>query len=103
MLRNKILVARALALSLLIVLSLSGLAKKKTLVILHTNDTHSTVMPLNKNLADTMLAGRAGYLRRVEMIKEQRKQYPDLLLFDSGDFSQGSPYYTLFKGDVEIG
>ena len=23
--------------------------------------------------------------------------------FDSGDFSQGSPYYTLFKGDVEIG
>lgn len=103
MLRNKILVARALALSLLMVLSLSGLAKKKTLVILHTNDTHSTVMPLNKNLADTMLAGRAGYLRRVEMIKEQRKQYPDLLLFDSGDFSQGSPYYTLFKGDVEIG
>jgi 2',3'-cyclic-nucleotide 2'-phosphodiesterase (5'-nucleotidase family) len=50
MLRNKILVARALALSLLIVLSMSGLAKKKTLVILHTNDTHSTVMPLNKNL-----------------------------------------------------
>ena len=103
MLRNKIFVARALALSLLMVLSLSGLAKKKTLVILHTNDTHSTVMPLNRNLADTMLAGRAGYLRRVEMIKEQRKQYPDLLLFDSGDFSQGSPYYTLFKGDVEIG
>jgi 5''-nucleotidase/2'',3''-cyclic phosphodiesterase and related esterases len=37
------------------------------------------------------------------MIKEERKKHPDLLLFDSGDFSQGSPYYTLFKGDVEIG
>ena len=24
-------------------------------------------------------------------------------IFDSGDFSQGSAYYTLFKGDVEIG
>ena len=26
-----------------------------------------------------------------------------MLLFDSGDFSQGSPYYTLFKGNVEAG
>jgi len=60
-------------------------------------------MPLNANLADTLLAGRGGFLRRVAMVKEQRKQNPDLLLFDSGDFSQGSPYYTLFKGDVEIG
>ena len=37
------------------------------------------------------------------MLKEERKKHPGLLLFDSGDFSQGSPYYTLFKGDVEIG
>jgi 5'-nucleotidase len=37
------------------------------------------------------------------MLKEQRQQHPDLLLFDSGDFSQGSGYYTLFKGEVEIG
>jgi len=77
--------------------------KNKQLVILHTNDTHSCVMPLNPNLADTMLAGRGGFVRRVAMIKEQRQQHPDLLLFDSGDFSQGSSYYTMFKGDVEIG
>ena len=25
------------------------------------------------------------------------------MLFDSGDFSQGSGYYTLFKGEVEVG
>ncbi len=37
------------------------------------------------------------------MIKEQRSQNPSLLLFDSGDFSQGSGYYTLFKGEVEVG
>ena len=37
------------------------------------------------------------------MVKEQRQQHPDLLLFDSGDFSQGSGYYTLFKGEVEVG
>lgn len=76
---------------------------QKTLTILHTNDTHSTIMPLNPNLADTMLADRGGYLRRMNMIRQQRQQDHDLLLFDSGDFSQGSAYYSLFQGDVEIG
>lgn len=78
-------------------------ARKKNIVILHTNDTHSCVEPLNPTLADTMKAGRGGFIRRVEMVREERKECPDLLLFDSGDFSQGSPYYTLFKGDVEVG
>ena len=36
------------------------------------------------------------------MVKEQRKLNPGLLLFDSGDFSQGSSFYTLFKGEVEV-
>ena len=77
--------------------------KQKQLVILHTNDTHSTILPLNPNLDDQDLSGRGGFLRRINLIKEQRQQHPDLLLFDSGDFSQGSGYYTLFKGEVEIG
>ena len=67
-----------------------GYAQQRTLTILHTNDTHSTVMPLNKNLADTMLADRGGFIRRVAMIQEERQRDPELLLFDSGDFSQGS-------------
>ena len=80
-----------------------GAKKHKQLVVLHTNDTHSTVMPLNVNLENKDLAGRGGFVRRVNMIKEERQQNPDLLLFDSGDFSQGSGYYTLFKGEVEVG
>ena len=76
---------------------------QKTLTILHTNDTHSCILPLNKNLADTMLADRGGYLRRVALVNEERQKDPDLLLFDSGDFSQGSAYYTMFRGDVEVG
>ena len=86
-----------------ILFHLSFCVAQKTLTILHTNDTHSCIMPLNANLPDTMLAGRGGYLRRVAMIKEERRSDPDLLLFDSGDFSQGSGYYTMFKGDVEVG
>ena len=85
----------------LCLLALTATAQKK-LIILHTNDTHSCIMPLSEHLADTMLAGRGGFLRRLEMIKQERKKHPDLLYFDSGDFSQGSPYYTLFKGDVEV-
>ena len=77
--------------------------KHKQLVILHTNDTHSTILPLNPNIDNKDLAGRGGFLRRINMIKEQRSQNPSLLLFDSGDFSQGSGYYTLFKGEVEVG
>lgn len=85
-------------------LPLNTVAKKhKQLVILHTNDTHSTIMPLNPNLDNKELAGRGGFLRRVNLVKEERSQHPNLLLFDSGDFSQGSGYYTLFKGEVEIG
>lgn len=84
--------------------ALSGQAKKhKQLVILHTNDTHSTIFPLNIEFPDTMKAGRGGFLRRIAMLKEERQKHPDLLYFDSGDFSQGSGYYTLFKGDAEIG
>lgn len=80
-----------------------GAKTKKQLVVLHTNDVHSCIMPLNENLDNKDLAGRGGFVRRVNMIKEQRALHPDLLFFDSGDFSQGSGYYTLFKGEVEIG
>lgn len=77
--------------------------KPKQLVILHTNDTHSTIFPINEQLPDTMKAGRGGFLRRLAMLKEERQRHPDLLYFDSGDFCQGSAYYTMFKGDVEVG
>ena len=84
--------------------ALTATAKKqKQLVILHTTDTHSCIMPLNENLDNKDLAGRGGFLRRVNMVKEQRQLHPNLLLIDSGDFSQGSGYYTLFKGEVEVG
>lgn len=80
-----------------------GAKKQKQLVILHTNDTHSTILPVSAQLPDTMKAGRAGFLRRIAVLKEERAENPDLLYFDSGDFFQGSAYFTMFKGDVEIG
>lgn len=100
----KRLVMGVLPFCLFTVSPLDVVAKKhKQLVVLHTNDTHSTIFPVNSNIDNQEIAGRGGFLRRVNMVKEQRQQHPDLLLFDSGDFSQGSGYYTLFKGEVEVG
>ena len=76
---------------------------QKQITILHTNDTHSCILPLKTNITDTMTAGRGGFIRRIAMLKQERAKDPQLLLFDSGDFSQGSAFYTLFHGDVEIG
>lgn len=93
-----------LPLFLFFFMSLPASAKKhKQLVILHTNDTHSTILPISAQLPDTVRAGRGGFLRRIAMLKEERKKNPDLLYFDSGDFCQGSAYFTMFKGDVEVG
>ena len=87
---------------LLVVLA-GNAQEKKQLVILHTNDTHSTILPLKSTFEDSIMAGKGGVVRRTNLIIEERRRTPDLLLFDSGDFSQGSPFYTMFKGDVEVG
>lgn len=103
--KNEVFMKKNIIFILVLVFSISTAhgQKAKELTILHTNDTHSCIYPLSENLADTMLAGRGGFLRRIAMLKEERAKDPDLLYFDSGDFSQGSPYYSIYKGDVEIG
>lgn len=96
--------ARYYLMIMMMLFALTGQAQKqKQLVILHTSDMHSTILPINSQLPDTMKAGRAGMIRRIEMLRQEREKHPDLLLFDSGDFFQGSAYYTLFKGEVEVG
>ncbi len=87
-------------LSLVIVLTLffhvSGQSGR--LVIMHTNDTHSQIDPYSyKKDVDV-----GGFLRREAAIREIREQNPNNLLFDAGDFSQGTPYFNVFKGYVEI-
>ncbi len=74
----------------------------KELHIYHTNDMHSRIEPFADYFPDSLVAGKGGILRRATFISQERKKHTDLLLFDSGDFSQGSPYYNLFKGEVEI-
>ena len=88
--------------ALLLVVVCGSAKGTKKITVLHTSDTHSCILPLNKSLADTLLADRGGFLRRIAMLKQERQKEPNLLLFDCGDFSQGSSYYTMFQGDVEV-
>lgn len=72
------------------------------LEIYHTNDMHSRIEPFPVDYANKDMADKAGIVRRVTFMEEARKKDPELLLFDCGDFSQGSPYYNLFKGSTEV-
>lgn len=75
-------------------------AQQKHLLILQTSDTHSRIEPIEQ-VGDRDY-DKGGFVRRATMLKEIRKSYPDLLLFDCGDFSQGTPYYNLFRGNTEV-
>jgi len=76
--------------------------EKKDLLVLHTSDTHSCIMPLKPTSDNDPRGNKAGYLRRCVLVEDMRVTDPELLLVDCGDFSQGSTYYNMFKGDVEV-
>lgn len=73
---------------------------QKKIVILHTNDTHSRIEPVP--LTDKSAPDKGGVVRRIGYIEQVRKENKNVLLLDAGDFLQGTPYFNLFKGEVEI-
>lgn len=72
---------------------------QKSIVILHTNDTHSRIEPIPES--DRIAGNKGGVVRRMNYIEQVRKENKNVLLFDAGDFLQGTPYFNLFKGEVE--
>ena len=73
--------------------------KANRLVILHTNDMHSRIEPFPDNAAQ--YAGMGGMAHRATLIKQVRAQEPNVLLLDSGDIWQGTPYFNFFLGELE--
>lgn len=73
---------------------------EKTVTILHTNDTHSQIFPVAADKG--RWAGYGGYAKRASLINRIREEEHDVLLLDSGDFSQGTPYFHFFKGNIEV-
>lgn len=74
-------------------LSLCLPAAAQSLVLLHTNDTHSNI--------DTDASGVGGILPRKAIIDSVRNADKNVLLIDAGDMVQGTLYFKFFKGDVE--
>lgn len=68
------------------------------LIILHTNDTHSQMEPFTSGRN----SGFGGVERRSTYINSVRATGAEVLLLDAGDYNQGTPYYTLFKGMMEV-
>jgi 5'-nucleotidase len=73
-------------------------ADEALITILHTNDQHSQIDPLPDNDRN---AGKGGVARRATLVKQIRKESPNTLLVDAGDSFQGTPYFNLYKGEVE--
>lgn len=84
----------------LLIASATYTADAQKLVILHTNDSHSQI--------ETCRVGRengyGGVERRLQYINQVRNHYgkKKVLILDAGDYNQGTPYFTLGKGDLEV-
>src|SRR5256714_11925279 len=63
-------------------------AKRAHLVILSTTDMHGRIFPLDYY---TNKYDNVGIAKVATLVKEARKNDPDLLLLDSGDTIQGTP------------
>ncbi|MEO8371007.1 MAG: bifunctional UDP-sugar hydrolase/5'-nucleotidase [Candidatus Solibacter sp.] len=65
-------------------------AEIRTLTILHTNDLHARMMPLESK--------RGGFAYLASVIKRERTGCNDCILLNAGDVAQGTPVSTIFHG-----
>lgn len=70
------------------------------LTILHTNDQHSRIEPFDETY--TRNPNQGGFARRAALIQQIRQEEKNILLLDSGDVFQGTPYFNFFGGELEF-
>jgi 5'-nucleotidase/UDP-sugar diphosphatase len=63
------------------------------LLLLHTNDTHGTVLPVN---------GRGGLAERAAFVSGARAANPNVLLLDAGDLNTGAAISNMFRAEPDI-
>ena len=77
-----------------------NLKRKKRLVILHTNDTHSTIEPFPSK--HSKFPNMGGVSKRHTILQKIRSEEEHVLLLDAGDIFQGTPYFNTFNGELEM-
>lgn len=70
------------------------------ITILHTNDVHSHIEPFPDN--DPKYPGMGGVAQRAAIINKIRSEEKNVLLLDVGDIFQGTPYFNLYGGELEL-
>jgi 5'-nucleotidase len=98
--KNTFVVAGGVIVSPSIVTRQAAKQKERKITILHTNDTHSNIDPLPENHPKFPRMG--GVERRFEMISEIREAEDHVVLLDAGDIFQGTPYFNMFGGVLEM-
>ncbi|MDR2283168.1 MAG: metallophosphatase [Sphingobacterium sp.] len=78
----------------------SSKSKDVKITILHSNDVHSRIEPFPMD--GSRMQGLGGVARRSTLIQKIRSEEKNVLLFDAGDMFQGTPYFNLFDGQVEL-
>ncbi|WPO83508.1 metallophosphatase [Chryseobacterium sp. JJR-5R] len=81
-------------------LKIPGVKAANQLTILHTNDQHSRIEPFDASY--TKNPNQGGFARRAGLIQQIRNQESNVLLLDSGDIFQGTPYFNFFGGELEF-
>ncbi|MDR0829629.1 MAG: metallophosphatase [Prevotellaceae bacterium] len=82
-----------LILIVIILLLASCTPKPQQLLILCTNDSHSQIEAKN---------GSGGFAARADLVDSLRQIYPLNLLLDAGDMVQGTPYFNVYHGRIEM-
>lgn len=75
-------------------------SKEVKITILHSNDVHSRIEPFPMD--GSRFQGLGGIARRSTLIKQIRQSERNVLLLDAGDMFQGTPYFNMFDGEVEL-
>ncbi len=70
------------------------------LTLMHTNDVHSRVDPFPMD--GSRNEGQGGVAKRKLLIDKIRAEGQQTLLLDAGDIFQGTPYFNLFGGEIEM-
>ena len=93
----------ALLLTFMLLLPGSGYADTvkadSPITILFTHDLHDNLLPFNME-DNAAIQSWGGFARLKTAIDQQRKNDPQLLLVDAGDFSMGTLFQTEFSGQA---
>lgn len=70
------------------------------ITILYTNDTHARLDPFPENAI--RFAGLGGIAQRASLVNKIRAEQKHVLLLDAGDVFQGTPWFDVYGGEVDL-